>query len=102
MGHGSAAWGDYDNDGRLDILLTGWDAAGNVIAKVYHNEGSDTFVDIGGGADGRRSGFGGLGRLRQRRTAGYSADRLGCRTATAIAKVYHNEGTARSSTLRPG
>jgi len=42
---GSAAWGDYDNDGDLDILLTGytgWDH----IARVYRNNGNDTFTDI--------------------------------------------------------
>ena len=33
-----AAWGDYDSDGRLDILLTGTDAYGNRVTKIYHNE----------------------------------------------------------------
>jgi len=41
---GSVAWGDYDNDGDLDILLTG---GGN--SKVYRNDGSDTFTDINAG-----------------------------------------------------
>jgi len=38
---GSAAWGDYDNDGDLDILLTGFG-----ISKVYQNIGNESFVDI--------------------------------------------------------
>jgi len=42
---GSVAWGDYDNDGDLDIVLTGWDRDLNRITKVYHNEGG-SFVDI--------------------------------------------------------
>jgi uncharacterized repeat protein (TIGR01451 family) len=33
----SVAWGDYDNDGDLDILLTGDDGS-NYIAKAYRNE----------------------------------------------------------------
>lgn len=43
---GSAAWGDYDNDGDLDILLTGDLGSVNRIARVYKNNGNDTFTDI--------------------------------------------------------
>jgi uncharacterized repeat protein (TIGR01451 family) len=35
--HSSAAWGDYDNDGDLDILLTGSTDSGPV-SKVYRND----------------------------------------------------------------
>ncbi|HUS15778.1 MAG TPA: FG-GAP-like repeat-containing protein [Chloroflexia bacterium] len=34
----SAAWADYDNDGRLDLLLTGLSSGGHV-SKLYHNTG---------------------------------------------------------------
>jgi hypothetical protein len=37
---GSVAWGDYDNDGRLDFLLTGWDANNNWFGQVWRNTGS--------------------------------------------------------------
>jgi hypothetical protein len=40
----SVAWGDYDTDGDLDILLTGL-SDGGPIARVYRNDGG-TFVDI--------------------------------------------------------
>ena len=33
---GAALWGDYDNDGDLDVLLNGWTASGN-ISKIYTN-----------------------------------------------------------------
>ncbi len=37
--YSSVAWGDYDNDGDLDILLTGWDSGSDAaVAKVYRNE----------------------------------------------------------------
>jgi hypothetical protein len=40
---GSVAWGDYDNDGRLDILLTGLTESGDIISQVYHNDGDGAF-----------------------------------------------------------
>jgi len=42
---GSASWGDYDNDGRLDILLTG---LGSDAAQVWRNTG-DGFININAG-----------------------------------------------------
>ena len=46
----SVAWGDYDNDGDLDILLTGFGASGPV-TKLYRNGGgaNPTFSDVGAG-----------------------------------------------------
>ncbi|MRG46440.1 hypothetical protein GFS24_15060 [Chitinophaga sp. SYP-B3965] len=42
----SAAWGDYDNDGDLDILLMGGSNLG-AVSKVYRNKGNGTFEDSG-------------------------------------------------------
>ncbi|MGN6555361.1 MAG: FG-GAP repeat domain-containing protein [Verrucomicrobiota bacterium] len=45
---GSVAWGDYDNDGRLDFLLTGSDT-NNVYSQLWRNIGSGfTNVPIAG------------------------------------------------------
>ena len=49
---GSAAWGDYDNDGRLDILITGLTKTGSFISRIYHNNGNGTFTDINAGLPG--------------------------------------------------
>jgi hypothetical protein len=45
---GSVAWGDYDNDGDLDILISGyyWDGNNNVITKIYRNDENNNFTDI--------------------------------------------------------
>ncbi|MCX6326225.1 MAG: FG-GAP-like repeat-containing protein [Bacteroidia bacterium] len=40
----SVAWGDYNNDGDHDILLTGYTGSDN-ISKIYHNNGDNTFID---------------------------------------------------------
>jgi hypothetical protein len=51
VSNGSAAWGDYDNDGDLDILLTGY-GAGSRVSKVYRNDGAGAFTDIDAGLTG--------------------------------------------------
>ncbi|MEG4444106.1 DUF4347 domain-containing protein [Microcoleus sp. AT9_B5] len=44
MFNGSADWGDYNNDGRKDLVLTG-DTSSGYITKVFRNER----IDFGGG-----------------------------------------------------
>lgn len=43
---GSAEWGDYNNDGFLDILMTGVDGTGNRASKIFRNNGNETFTDV--------------------------------------------------------
>lgn len=38
--HGSVDWGDYDNDGDLDILLIGWNGSER-ITQIYRNDNGD-------------------------------------------------------------
>ncbi len=52
----SVAWGDYDNDGHLDILLTGIDANSNTISQVWRNVGNGTFTNISAGLQGMSQG----------------------------------------------
>ncbi|HEX9045694.1 MAG TPA: FG-GAP-like repeat-containing protein, partial [Verrucomicrobiae bacterium] len=40
-----AAWGDFDNDGNLDVFMAGY--GGGYQAKVFRNTGGDTFADFG-------------------------------------------------------
>ena len=47
----SVAWGDYDNDGDLDILLTGYGASYTGISRIYRND-AGVFTDIGAGLEG--------------------------------------------------
>ncbi|WZO95709.1 CRTAC1 family protein [Isosphaeraceae bacterium EP7] len=57
----AAAWGDFDNDGRLDLYVCGeyLNADGNPTAgrrdprnrsRLYRNQGDGTFVDVAGSA----------------------------------------------------
>ncbi len=42
---GDAEWIDYDNDGKLDVILSGYTDSGNIVTNIYRNEG-DSFTDI--------------------------------------------------------
>jgi len=43
---GAVAWGDYDNDGKLDLAVTGGIGNGNqCLTKIYHNNGDGTFAE---------------------------------------------------------
>jgi len=50
----SVDWGDYDNDGDLDILLSG-DTGSGFISRVYRND-SGIFTDINAGLTGVENG----------------------------------------------
>jgi len=52
--YSSVAWGDYNNDGRLDILLAG-DTGGGFISQVWRNTGSG-FININAGLPGLAGG----------------------------------------------
>jgi len=46
-GHNGTLWYDYNNDGRLDLLLTGRSiGSGGWTNRQYRNEGGDSFAEI--------------------------------------------------------
>lgn len=58
IGTNGVIWGDYDNDGDLDILLSGGGSGFNGPSKVYRNDGG-VFIDINAGLPaGISYGFG--------------------------------------------
>ncbi len=45
VSNSSVAWGDYDSDDDLDILLTGADGSNNPVAEIYENKDDGTFEE---------------------------------------------------------
>src|SRR5262249_47544848 len=45
VSYGAAVWGDYDNDGRPDLLMNGL-TRDSFLASVYHNDGNGQFHDV--------------------------------------------------------
>jgi len=48
----SVAWGDYDNDGKLDVAISGVNDVGILVAGIWHNDGAGHFTDIGANLPG--------------------------------------------------
>jgi len=44
---GAASWGDYDNDGHLDLVLTGATTGGGLVTGLWHNDGHGNFINAG-------------------------------------------------------
>ena len=97
--YGSVAWGDYDNDGRLDFLLTG-SGTGAPLGRLYHNDGGGVFhdatpqnvlgADLGSVAWGDYDNDGRLDFLiTGERNQGY------------ITRLYHNDGDGQFSDVTP-
>ncbi len=96
----SAAWGDYDGDGRLDLLLTGL-LGSNPISRVYHNNGDGTFTDINAALPGVYHGsvawgdFDNDGRLDILLTGAGNG-------VTAVGSIFHNNGNGTFTDINAG
>jgi len=55
LSNSHAAWGDFDNDSDLDLLMCGQTTSGIPTAKIFRND-SGTFTDINAGLEGVTKG----------------------------------------------
>jgi PKD repeat protein len=86
---GTSAFGDYDSDGDLDILLAGTDSTGAYVTRLYRNDAGD-FNDIGaalaGGSTVDWGDYDGDGDLDILLTGWVASER--------VSKIYRNDAGA--------
>jgi hypothetical protein len=46
LSEGAAAWGDYDRDGDLDLLVSGEDSSATFVTRIYRNDGNAVFTPL--------------------------------------------------------
>ncbi len=91
VSQGAVAWGDYDNDGDLDILLTGWTGTGQIVmSRVYRNDGGGVFSDIAAGLPGVYDGAAAWGDCDN--DGDLDILLTGWAGIAGLARVYRNDG----------
>ena len=100
--YSSVALGDYDNDGKLDILLTGTTNGfgSGAITQLWHNQGNGTFTNLGLKMPGVTEGAVAWGDFNQ-------AGRLdilltGYTTTGAVCQVWRNLGNGLFTNMNVG
>ena len=103
---GSVAWGDYDGDGDLDILMAGETSVSpkgyaQWHTKVYRNDGNNTFTDISAELPGGESG-----RVLYAEWGDYDNDDqldiLVSGDSPSYTKVYRNTGNDSFTEIQAG
>jgi len=87
---GPADWGDFDNDGDLDLVISGADNSNVCRTIIYRNDGNGVFTDINAGIIGVRFGSVSWGDYNN---DGYlDIALIGFTGSQSIAKIYKNNG----------
>ena len=101
VGSSSMAWADFNNDGLLDMVLTGVGNSSTHQSGIYLNDGDDTFSALGAGIEAVSDGAVAVGDINNDGwmdilISGQKPD------GTRITKLYQNEGDGTFRTLDAG
>lgn len=91
LGRGSTEWGDYDNDGDLDVLLTGSDPSQS-LTLIYRNNGNNSFTLLTTGLPGVAYSSSAWGDYDNDGDLDILLSGLDFLTAMRISKVFRNDG----------
>ncbi len=98
--YGSVAWGDFDNDGKLDVLITGSSAAGR-ISRIYRNNGDGTFTDINAGLPGVQYSHASWCDYDNDGFLDFAITGL-MNSQTNVTRIYHNNGNGTFTDINAG
>ncbi len=88
---GDIAWGDFDNDGDDDLLLTGQKNDGVATTQLYRNNGNGTFTDLNAGIAALKAGMADWGDFDDDHKLDFFISGVGEDDVT-ISKIYRNTG----------
>ena len=102
LANSTAAWGDYDNDGLPDLLLSGTLPSSAAVTRIYHNNGDGSFSTVSAGLPGVAGGAAAWGDYDN--DGKLDLVLIGSTSSGSIAKIYHNTGSgfADSGVSLPG
>ncbi len=89
-------WGDFDNDGDLDLLIAGLLADDTSIARIYRNN-TGTFVDVNAGIPGFSSASVAWGDYDKDGDLDFAIS--GLSGGLPLSKIYNNSGGEFSSNI---
>jgi hypothetical protein len=97
---GAASWGDYDNDGHLDLVLCGATTGGGLVSAIWHNDGHGSFTNSGIALPAMDLGFAVWGDYNN---DGQLDLPFGGNTdAGFINRIYHNDGNGVFTDINAG
>ena len=88
---GAAKWGDLDNDGKMDIVVMGFNGSDG-ITKIYKNNGNGTFTEINAGLPQIYMGDVDLGDVNGDGKLDIALTGFGTPNYVNLAKIYINNG----------
>lgn len=89
---GAVAWGDYDNDYDLDLLVAGADTSGIPVTRLYRNENGASFSAIGTNLPAITRG--GVNWVDYNNDGRLDIFLHGDSSGSSIARLYRNDGNS--------